>query len=411
MVSVLIKEFVPVLIVVAWIIYSFRVQKARLVGAGLFIASYAAFSSNFTFIYRELHQAIQLFLIVAIVLPSIMRGRFLRLNFIFLILFGLIGISLIYAPFDVDAKSQLINLLVSVGVVNYLFASLRSPKDLEKVLQLLAVLSLLLACVGWGEYLFSEHSRIETTFSNPNYFGFFVGVGSCVVLATWAGWRKYAAAILIVTALILSGSRSAIVFPLLQLLWIVYRGKGLQKTLLFTVVLLLVAVSLEFSNTRFTNLHQTEGSDAERVIFARIALRMVNDHPLTGVGWGRFVSEFGHYSTRAEGVITSLGVTDVSNQVRRVTHNDYLRILAELGWFAFVLAVGSVVNGVRIIFVNRSFELDCLLPIYVGVLLFSLAHNNLNSAFFWFFFLIPFFLNSTVLGKCMASRNKSLSYA
>jgi len=391
----IIKLFVPVLIIAAWLAFAFRVRTPLVAGAGLFFASYAAFSANFTFVYRELHQLIQISLICLFIVPAMRSGLIFKVNLFFLIMLSFVGLSLVYAPFDEDAKSQFINLLVAIGVVNYLLSALRTNEDIHCVLHFIALLSVLLACIGVLEFAFNQSGRVEATFSNPNYYGLFLGVGSCVVLATWGGLLRNMGFVLVLAAIIMSGSRSAIAFPLLQVLWTLYRAKNTRKyfplvigSLLFTVLF------LNYGLTRFKDTSQTQTSDTERVIFARIALRMANSHPLTGVGWGRFINEFGSYSTLSERILTSSGVVDVSDQERRVTHNDYLRILAELGWIAFVFSIAASVYGMKLLINKNGFGLEYLLPVWLGMLFFSIGHNNMNSAFFWAFFLLPFFLNS-----------------
>lgn len=391
-----IKLFAPALILGAWVIFALRVKSPSLIGVGLFFASYVGFSQNFSFVYRELHQGIQILLTAVFILYSIRTGRILRVNVIFGVFLFFIGISLIFAPMDEDAKSQLLNYLVAVCVANYLFVSLRTIKDLDKVMRFVAGLSVLLALFGFVEFLFNAAGRAEATFSNPNYYGLFLGVGFCVVFASWRGWRRNFALVLIVLAIFMSESRSAIVFPVLQFLWIIYREGRFLKFLPIAMTLLLAATFIFYSgSSRYADTDQKEASDAERIIFAGIALRIANDHPLTGVGWGRFISEFGNYSSSAEQVfIASGGVIDASKQDRRVTHNDFLRILAELGLIVFTMAIAFVIYGAKVIVKKRGFGLDYMPPIWFGLLLFSMGHNNMNGAFFWFFLLLPFYINS-----------------
>lgn len=390
----IVKLVGPLLILGYWGLFAMRVKKTSVILVGLFFASYAGFSSNFNFAYRELHQIIQLFLILITVFSFIESLALEKINKTTLSFLFFIGISLFYNQIDIDSNAQLINYISSICVVNFLFSALFKSNDLDLFVRYFAKLSVLLALLGFLEFALTSNTRIEATFSNPNYYGLFLGVGSCFVYVSWHGLKRNIAFLLIIVAIVLCGSRSAIIFPVIQVFWVAYRSGSLMKIVpIVTGITIIIFLVMNLGLTRFTDTVQTEGSDAERIVFAKIALMMAIEHPFTGVGWGRFISEFGNYSPLAEKVLTSGRAIDVSGQDRRVTHNDFLRILAELGWLAFILSITYSFYGVILLVKNNGFGLDYLFPSYLGILLFSLGHNNMNSAFFWFFYLLPFYLN------------------
>ncbi|MCP3177492.1 O-antigen ligase family protein [Desulfuromonas sp. KJ2020] len=389
-----IKLILPSIIFISWVIFSFRFKKKyTMIGAALFLASYVGLSSNFSFVYRELHQLIQLILIALFVGPAILKGRLGWINKFLFVFLLFIGTSFVSAPIDEDAKSQIINFIVCVGVTSYLFSALRSSSDVEKIFQYIATLAVILSIAGCLEFVADPGRRIETTFSNPNYFGLFLGVGFCAVAACFKGFQRNLALILILVMLVASGSRSAIAFPFFYFLWQIYKQKRFDKQIILLLAFLIMTTSVVYSGmTRFSDIDQTAASDAERIVFAKIALRMASSHPFTGIGWGRFISEFGNYSSFSEQVVTTSGVIDLSGQTRRVTHNDFLRVLAELGWVAFATAIALTLYGVRLLLTSFLHIFSFLPPIWGGMVFFSLGHNNLNNALFWFVFLLPFFL-------------------
>jgi len=402
-----IKLLTPVLIFGAWIFFTMETKSVLLMGTGLFFASYASISSNYTFVYREIYQLLQILLTVVFIIRALHKRIISRINLIFVVLLGFIGVSLIFAPLDNNVKSQLMNYLVAASVANYIFISIRSTKDLENVLFFVARLAVILASLGLLEFLYNPESRVEVTFSNPNYYGFFLGIGFCVVFIKWNGWPRNIALVIIVFAIIMSGSRSAVAFPVLQSIWVLYRKLNFRKVITMVTSLMLIITFIIYSGlTRFNYTNLSDSSNMERIIYAKIALRMANNHQLTGVGWGRYISEFSNYSSLAEQVITTSGVVDVSEQESRVTHNDYLRILAELGWIAFFMAIIISVYGIRLIIINYGFGLEYLPPIWIGLLLFSFTHNNMNNALFWFLFLLPFFLNEITVRRQMGWQYK-----
>ena len=184
-------------------------------------------------------------------------------------------------------------------------------------------------------------------------------------------------------------------FPILLYLWHIYRQGHILKAAGSVLLGLVIIVSL--SNlvlTRFSDVEATSASDAERLILQKIVMRMADDYPLTGVGWGNFPNEFENYSSTAEAIVLVGGIIDMSNQERRVSHNDFYRILAELGWIALIVSIIWSIYGVRLIILKKGFVLNFIPPIWIGMMFFSLGHNNMNNVFFWFFIILPFFIES-----------------
>jgi O-antigen ligase len=388
--SDLFKLISPVVYVIFVLSYFCSARSVKLVGPSLFFASFVAFSQNFSFVYREVHQLIQICLIVLYVNEFLRKFIVLKINFIFLILLFFVLFSFIFSVFDEDARAQLINLISVIFVVNYLFAKVVSAEVMRELMSFVAKLAVVASFVGLFEYFLNVSPRIEGTFSNPNYFAFFLGIGWCFAFEVMSGLRRKLSLCIIFMVIILSGSRVAIVFPFVHVLWSAYRCNGFRRLVTYGLVVLIFSSAILVSGaSRFSNAEASEGSDAERVIFALIAYKMASDHPFTGVGWGRFAPEFSSYSSTVESIVVSAGEVNVSSQDRRVTHNDYMRILAELGWVAFFMTLFLLFTCfVRIIRYTTN-EYNYIMPVWLGVVAFSMTHNNLNGAVFWFIFLLP----------------------
>ncbi|UFS69933.1 O-antigen ligase family protein [Geomonas sp. RF6] len=390
----IIKACAPPFFFIIWFIFAQRAASRRVAGAALFFTSAVACSQNFSLCYRQVHQLIQVFLIAGAVFSTIFSWRVLRCNSIFAVLAIFIGISLAFAPLDADARVQLVNIISVVGVLNYLYLSCQEKGELQELMRFIAFLAVALALAGIAQSLLAPGTRAEGTMNNPNYYGYVLGLGCCLVAVECRGMRRILALLILMLGILVSGSRSALFFPLLQVAWSAYRTGNVRRTLGYLCACaLVVGILLSLNLTRFSDTEASQGSDAERIIFAMIALRMANDHPFTGVGWGRFVSEFGAYSTGAEKMLTDSGSIDVSDQERRVTHNDLVRILAELGWVACLATVALSLWALVKIFRRKGFGAEYLFSVWLGTVTFSLTHNNLNGALFWFFFLLPFFLD------------------
>jgi len=405
MTSELIKQFAPWLYIAVWIIFALRVHSFYLIGAGLFLASFAGFSQNFSFVYRELHQFIQIIMMAVFIIGLIRRHSLNKFNYVFLGVLFFVSNSIMFSAFDEDARAQTINLLVMIVMTNFLYHSIRQNGDLYQLFGLYAKLSILAAVIGVTEYIFTPSARIEATMANPNYYAYFLGIGFCVAYDRYYGAARLIIPLLIIIAIVLSGSRAALAFPVIHLLmFFIQSHVNWRKKILPLMAFSLVASSVFLSGSSRFSSEGLDSSDAERSIFLRLAFEMANDHPLTGIGWGRFPSEFSNYASGVEQVIIESGdVIDVSTHDRRVTHNDFVRILAELG---FPAAVGGLLLCFfalrKAYFIGRNNNIH-LFSSLAGTLLFSLTHNNLNSVLFWFFLLLPFMLESIhrrQLGNC-----------
>lgn len=389
--EVLLKQLVAICFI-AYFMWCMRFSALRRNWVpAIFFVSYAAFSQNFSFFFRELHQVLLVGLILHGVLSFGKHSR-VRAFDLSLLFFGLfILVSLAFNVFDEDAKGQFVNYVVSALVARQLLSEVsQKTEEFERALQFLASLCVGMACVGVLESLLGISPRSEATLSNPNYYAHFLGVGFCIQWSFRRDRFRLLKLFIIFVGIIVSGSRSAILIPAIQIVWSAYVGGGLVRLAKHTLPGVVVVVLLLASgSTRFTDKDDSQASDAERLIFASIAYRMSLDRPVTGVGWGRFISEFSSYSSGSEEVVINSGVVDVSEQDRRVTHNDFMRILAELGWLGFL---ASVIFTVHIFFMMMRFRFGIpqyVFPVWTGTLLFSLTHNNMNSAFFWFLFLLP----------------------
>lgn len=376
------KFFYPLILFFYWFVYSFRFEK-KIIFLLFFFTAFAALSSNFSFIYREGFQFIQFlmifyFILVLIKVKKLNKTLIYMFVFLLFILFSIIGNSL-----DNDYISQTINFIALFGVLGFLLNQIKSKENLYKILKYIGEISFVLAILGIIEFLLTGVPRVEATFANPNYYALFLGIGFCC-LYNFKINLKWLKLLVILLAIILSGSRSGILFPLMQFFWALY----LDKKYLKLIFLIFIGASI-LGTLSLRDKEATSGSDAERMVFAKMAIEMAKDHPLNGVGWGRFPAEFKNYTYISNNLLFKGVEVDASGQDRRVTHNDLARILAELGFPAFLLAIGFLLYNIFILIKFKSFNEVFLLPVWLGVILFSLSHNNMNSIIFWFFLFFP----------------------
>lgn len=378
----ILKLFYPLVLFLYWFIYSFRFDK-KVVFLLFFFTVFAALSSNFSFIYREGFQFIQIlmifyFLVVLIKVKKLEKNLIYMFVLLLFIIFSLIGNSL-----DNDYISQTINFIALFGVLGFLLNQIKSKENLYTILKYIGEISFVLAILGIIEFLLTGTPRVEATFANPNYYALFLGIGFCC-LYNFKINLKWLKLLVILSAIILSGSRSGILFPLIQFFWALY----IDKKYLKLIFLIFIGSSI-LGTFSLRDKEDTSGSDAERIVFAKMAMEMVKDHPLNGVGWGRFPAEFKNYSYISNNLLFKGVEINASDHDRRVTHNDLIRILAELGFPAFLLAIAFLLYNFFILIKFKSFNEVFLFPCWFGLILFSLSHNNMNSIFFWFFLYLP----------------------
>lgn len=382
------KILPPIILFIYWMNYSRKQSNNLSTLMCLLIVGFVSFSSNFFSIYRELYQVIQILLIICFVYlcfrgSGISRVILHMLSFMLIVFMSFFGNEI-----DSDSLTQTINLISIFGIIGFTCFAFKSINNIHVFIDFIGRISFLTAMLGIIEFLVIKSPRIELTFSNPNYYALFLGLGFCAIFISPKQFLLKTKLLTVFIAIILTGSRSGLIFPILQLGWYLYIERKY-----FRIVIMLFLLSIAYLNLNISRDGNTDGSDAERLLFSKIAVQMAKDNPYNGVGWGRFPAEFSNYSN-----IKSVSINDVeidaSAQDRRVTHNDLLRILSELGFFAFIISVSYILYVLLILFKSKGFSEYFLAPSWVGLILFSLTHNNMNSAIFWIFLFLPLFYRS-----------------
>lgn len=214
-----------------------------------------------------------------------------------------------------------------------------------------------------GAQSFRSISRVGSTLGHPNSFAIYLGyflpitvgifflnlrkiyklitsiifsLGLLVLILTLtrAGWAGF---ILAVIVFLLLGLRARI-FSIREALFI-----------LSILVLLLGIIMVFFYNGIFVRLFTYDyGSAASRIPLMRIALNMIKEHPLIGVGSNNYFE-----------VMRSYGYSNINN----VVHNSYLLIAAQIGIPGLLFFLSFVVliykKGLSLIF-SKSRLCQCL---------------------------------------------------
>jgi len=382
------KIITPLLLLLSLFYYyrrsGFVLQRLFLV----WLFSFFAFGQNYLFHFREVHQIIQLTLSFLAIGYCIKNNSLTRPPIYFFIFGFFIFISLVFNGFDSDASSACINFL-SIFVFFWAFICRKDViANFNVVLKFWCSSAVILSLAAILESLVTGVGRSEVTFANPNYLAYVLGTGFCLtsILKTK---NIILIRLIIFVGILATASRSGIVFVGLFILSEIWYSKSAQKKLFMSMIL--VAGVIFIVTFLQKNRDGSEASDGERLLISNIVLEIVNDRPMVGVGWGRFTNEFNSYAATIPNVVLSTGdEIDFSNRERLVTHNDYFRIAAELGLPALIFALfATVLNFKLLLKLNPQIRL-WLFPVWLGVVAFSLGHNNLNNVTFWLFFWMPY---------------------
>ena len=93
-----------------------------------------------------------------------------------------------------------------------------------------------------------------------------------------------------------------------------------------------------------------DSSGSGRTALWKVAWRITEDHPVTGVGLDNFVEQAPKY-TRSPG---SSRWSTTSPSEPHVTHNVYLQFLAETGFVGLILFVGLLISCARAAWLRRT---------------------------------------------------------
>ena len=266
--------------------------------------------------------------------------------------------------------------------------------------------------------------RIVSVFTNPNHFGNFAAAALPAALGLYLYARgrprlaAAAACLLVYCGLLLSACRGAWWGALAGCLVILAGGAWRRwKALAFLLVLLAAATA---GLTRRPALQGPDGpiTLAERLASSRHIVgelasapdaptpdstinhryflwartwEMIADHPLAGLGYGRFAAEFPAYRDRAaDGKLFNSLRYHQKREDTAFAHNEYLHIWAEtglLGLAAFVWLVGAgTLPALR-----KAWKGPPQAWLFLGILSVFLVHSlvsyplrlPLNGSLFW----------------------------
>lgn len=189
-------------------------------------------------------------------------------------------------------------------------------------------------------YSFGAKARIASTLDNPNTFAAFIILAIFPVLM-YAIYTKNkikkvffsGLVILLIINMFLTESRNsylAIAIGFIVLI-IVYN----KKLIIPFAGVALVSFIIPTVRARILQIG-ARSQDESRIRIWKVALKMIKEHPLLGVGNGNYVSLYDTYTKK----YPKLSYPDYHNMP---AHNSYLKVWSELGVFAIVSFLGILI--------------------------------------------------------------------
>ena len=167
--------------------------------------------------------------------------------------------------------------------------------------------------------------------------------------------------------------------------------KGKQRKIFITLISFIGILGLLWSIS-------TKNGLGVRVGLVHLSVNMFKENYVNGIGYGQFLDKQLEYRTDEFAEIhPSLSKSKGDHKSRLfVTHNDFFRILAELGILGVLFIVFYLYNLFAIyknsVFRNNKYTI-LTISLLMGTLIFSMFHNNFTSFVFWFIMFLPFIIN------------------
>jgi O-antigen ligase len=285
-------------------------------------------------------------LAAAYLVRALRKGELVRLPPVMMVAlaFGLVvGISLVTST---DTADGLVKAFRYVFFILFLFLAIQLIDTREKMMWVLRVLTAATALAAfYGSILFLTGAveRASGPIEDPNDFAYMTAAVLPIAIFLSREDRRWRtlwllAGLMLIGATFATLSRGALVGLGVLLLWAILTRRisvtGTIWIVVSTIALVVVAVALFSSviNERLEEKNHIGAANVEsRAAFWSAAERMTIDHPLLGVGPGRFSPEAKNYVRNSPIVLED-----------PLVHNSYLEILAEDGPFALLLFLGML---------------------------------------------------------------------
>lgn len=355
-----------------------KIKRESLCNFGVFLIILIAFSKSFYNTFFGGNSGVALIIIVAVLLIFIFRKDSLKIKFNLITICWLATLFIaLYNNYDLKNGDLLPVLQLVAGTLMIIFLQNDDSwcEKGEKYIKFFAVFYLVTGLIllffkGFlisyivplfdmetnnyysDSLLYQINSGFMTGLtSHYSIMGIYLSIGMCFFAGDIYNnngkidFKKSLGLIIMIIGTILSGKRSALIFPLLAVLitYILYfKPENLKRRmnyLLFSFIIVVCGIGVL---TLIPNLGGTFGRIADALESGDIneitnkryemlwqpAIKLFNDSPVLGIGWGNFKHSFTKY---------------YENQANQNNaHNVYLQVLCETGIIGTIIVMGTI---------------------------------------------------------------------
>jgi O-antigen ligase len=287
------------------------------------------------------------------------------------------GMTLLWAPMRSPVIVSTISFALNFALFPIVFAAVRSIADVRRIFLAFILGAVLAAMYGVVAHpdasalagsatAATDLNRLSGTIKDPNELATVLaaglGLSSAIIFdrtrsIQLRGWALAAAALLALGIFLTLSRGGLIALGAGLAAWVVIASRHRAQALLATAAVVAIAVwfflavAPPAARDRIT---KTDGGSGRTDIW-KVGWRMVEAHPITGVGAGNFQNTSVHYLLAPGPIKFSEYIVDVPE----VAHNAYLQVLAEtgvVGLSGFIIVIlGCMTATVR---AARNFRRD-----------------------------------------------------
>lgn len=253
---------------------------------------------------------------------------------------------------------------------------------------------------------FGIELRIESTMENSNNLGMFFVFAVFSFILLFINEKKFINKILylILTIIslaniIMSGSRNALIGVAIgTVILILYYG---VKYLIVLIIPIIMASTIHTLSSRLMDISDMS-QNLSRIKLWKVALLIIKDHPILGVGNGNYPRYYPDYADK----VSYINYTPIKNVH---PHNAFLKAFSEMGILGLASFTGMIISSIILIYKYINNEDNQFLKLfYTGIFIsmFPFVFMNTIDSFFSAPKVIIYYF--ITIGICEGIRLKSI---
>jgi O-antigen ligase len=280
-----------------------------------------------------------------------------RISAVLLIFLAWNGLSFTWSEHPAAAFDALSRLALNAILFLIVFTAIRTERDVIRVFWAFIIGASLATIVGVltgsGPTPYGEAARISTTSDNANELASVLVASTALAMGLALISRRspalrtvaFGAAVLSLAGIVLTVSRSGLIALFVAALAaVVFAGRWRPRVLVISGLVIASAVFyfafLAPETARERVITSQQGGHSREDIW-RVGWRMVEAHPVRGVGAGNFSTTTIHYLLIQPGLLRR---SDLIVDTQKVAHNAYLQAWAETGVIGLALFLGVILG-------------------------------------------------------------------